>query len=89
MISYMTLLLAILMLALCLQTANSQPHSLTLSSCCNNLMKVRLKKAKIERFYHPHGCTRKDVVFVTKRGLQFCADPKEDWVKNIIKKLSK
>ncbi|RXM31199.1 Tyrosine aminotransferase, partial [Acipenser ruthenus] len=37
-------------------------HSLTLSSCCNNLMKVRPKKAKIERFYHPRGCTRNDVV---------------------------
>ncbi|KAK6479959.1 hypothetical protein HHUSO_G19116 [Huso huso] len=90
MISYKALLLATLLLALCLQAAKSQPRSVNHSKqiCSCKVMQAKVIKAKIESFFHSSGCTRKVVVFTTKRGLLFCADPEEDWVKKEIQKLS-
>ncbi|XP_020818985.1 C-C motif chemokine 3-like 1 [Phascolarctos cinereus] len=32
-------------------------------------------------------CGKKGVVFITKRGLDICANPKEEWVQRIMKQL--
>ncbi|XP_048845863.1 C-C motif chemokine 20-like [Brienomyrus brachyistius] len=45
---------------------------------------VRYKKQEVDG-----GCNIPAIVFITKRGKSFCADPKEQWVKKLMSILNK
>nr|XP_046229204.1 chemokine (C-C motif) ligand 38, duplicate 4 [Scatophagus argus] len=55
------------------------------SECCFKFYTKRLPKDKVMSYkYVDPRCAKRSVIFVMKKGGEFCVDPSVQWVKNII-----
>ncbi|XP_062240498.1 C-C motif chemokine 36.1 [Platichthys flesus] len=65
-------------------------HALGPSDCCFGFYKVTLPKTRISSYQETDDrCTKKAIVFTTKRSRNICVDPKLRWVQRIVKQLDK
>ncbi|XP_070788050.1 C-C motif chemokine 5-like [Pituophis catenifer annectens] len=59
------------------------------NSCCFDFVRRPIPLKNLKSFYYTNGrCSKSAVVFVTKRDLERCANPSEQWVQDRIRDLS-
>ncbi|XP_044531494.1 C-C motif chemokine 3-like [Gracilinanus agilis] len=60
----------------------------TPSACCFSYTSRRIPPAFLVDFYETSSkCSKSAIIFITKKGYQACADPREPWVQKNIKNL--
>lgn len=88
-----TWLLAILaLLTVVLQATEAGPYAANVedSTCCQSYARRPLPHSALKDFYWTSlNCRRPGVVLLTIRDLEICADPRQAWVKRILRKLNK
>uniref|UniRef100_W5MVN6 C-C motif chemokine n=2 Tax=Lepisosteus oculatus TaxID=7918 RepID=W5MVN6_LEPOC len=78
------LVLAALLLAALCAPALSQNSNLP-SECCFNYYPKRIFKRLVVKYELTRkDCSKKGVIFTSMKGFRICADPRIDWVKQVI-----
>ncbi|XP_012581586.1 PREDICTED: C-C motif chemokine 14 [Condylura cristata] len=55
------------------------------AECCFNFTVHKVLRSRITWYYETSSqCSRPGIVFITKKGISICADPREDWVQDYI-----
>ncbi|NXS84913.1 CCL4 protein, partial [Erpornis zantholeuca] len=73
--------LAILIAAFCYQTSAAPLGSDPPTACCFSYTAKPLPRDFVRDYYETNSrCSQEAVVFITKKGREVCADPKEEWV---------
>ncbi|XP_073692093.1 C-C motif chemokine 13-like [Garra rufa] len=58
----------------------------TPSECCFKFYGRKISVHKLDSYMETRmDCLKPGVIFVTKKGLRLCADPKLSWVRNVMK----
>ncbi|XP_027627638.1 C-C motif chemokine 22 [Tupaia chinensis] len=85
-----SLLAALIILAVVLPSTDAGPYGANVedSVCCQNYARHALPSRAVKHFYWTSpSCRRPGVVLLTLRDWEICADPRQAWVKRIMKKL--
>ncbi|XP_052052161.1 C-C motif chemokine 12-like [Apodemus sylvaticus] len=85
-----TLLCLLLIAATISPQVLAGPESVfTPNACCHNVakQKIPIRRLKSYRRITSSQCPREAVIFKTILNKEFCADPKEKWVKDYINRL--
>ncbi|XP_021510676.1 C-C motif chemokine 22 [Meriones unguiculatus] len=85
------LLVALLLLAVALETADAGPYGANVedSTCCQDHIRHPLPPRVVKDFYWTSkSCRKPGVVLVTIKDRDICADPRLSWVKRILRKLA-
>ncbi|NXP73727.1 CCL4 protein, partial [Ramphastos sulfuratus] len=81
------LFVLLLITASCSQTL-SGPAGSDLPICCFSYTHHKLPRKLIRRYYSTsNSCTLPAIVFITKKGLQVCANPNDSWVRSYLEKV--
>nr|XP_004664531.1 C-C motif chemokine 3 [Jaculus jaculus] len=73
-------LASLAVLALCTQVLSGPYGANTPTSCCFSYSWQIPRKFIVDYFETSSLCSQPGVIFLTKKGRQLCADPKESWV---------
>ncbi|XP_012973738.2 C-C motif chemokine 16 [Mesocricetus auratus] len=80
------LFLAILSTAFALYIRQRMPESIKpLPNCCHKYYEKELPKKRVAGYKEALNCHLPAIIFVTKKNVEVCANPKEEWVKEYIK----
>lgn len=80
------LLLAILSTASAFYNRQRMPESIKpLPNCCHKYYEKVLPKKRVAGYKEALSCHLPGIIFVTKKNLEVCANPNEEWVKEYIK----
>ncbi|NXY22706.1 CCL4 protein, partial [Atrichornis clamosus] len=80
--------LTILIAALCYQMAAAPSGSDPPTSCCFSYIPRQLPRSFVRDYYETNSqCSQPAVVFITRKGREVCADPREDWVQQYVNEL--
>ncbi|KAF4088665.1 hypothetical protein AMELA_G00057370, partial [Ameiurus melas] len=75
----------LLLLLVCHQTFTMARTANGASKCCFEFLKRPLPTANVVSYEETRSdCSVPGVILTTKKNLRICADPEEDWVKQII-----
>ncbi|XP_066492627.1 C-C motif chemokine 5-like [Tiliqua scincoides] len=67
-------------------TASSFPADTVTTLCCTAFVSRPIRPQLLTSYsYTSESCPFRAVVFVTKRGRSFCADPNDEWVLSTIR----
>ncbi|XP_009901641.1 C-C motif chemokine 3-like [Dryobates pubescens] len=81
-------LFALLLIAVSCSQTFAAPAGPDSSACCFSYTHQKLPKKLIELYYRTSdSCALPAVVFITKKGRQVCANPKDSWVQNYLQNL--
>ncbi|XP_008066240.1 C-C motif chemokine 22 [Carlito syrichta] len=84
------LLAALILLAVTIQATEAGPYGANVedSICCRDYIYRPLSTHLVKYFYWTsNSCRKPGVILLTIRNKEICADPRQNWVKNIIRKL--
>uniref|UniRef100_A0A8C3YMC8 C-C motif chemokine ligand 24 n=1 Tax=Catagonus wagneri TaxID=51154 RepID=A0A8C3YMC8_9CETA len=84
-----TVVATLLLLVLC-PCIFAPADSVTLpSSCCLSFISKKIPASRVASYQLSNGsvCPQAGVIFTTKKGQQFCGDPKQLWVQKYMKNL--
>ncbi|XP_034559334.1 C-C motif chemokine 20a.3 [Notolabrus celidotus] len=87
MVSIKALVMGVTLLTLCLLTTNT---SAVHPGCCRSYMKTKLPFLQIKGYAvqsDQEMCPINAIIFLTKKGKLFCADPALNWVMDSINRL--
>ncbi|XP_040829734.1 C-C motif chemokine 24-like [Ochotona curzoniae] len=58
-------------------------------SCCMSFATTKIPRSRVVGYQLSNGsmCPRAGVIFLTKKGLKLCGDPRQPWVQSYIKNL--
>ncbi|XP_036623595.1 C-C motif chemokine 4-like [Trichosurus vulpecula] len=74
--------------AFCYQVSSLTVGSDTPTACCFSYTSRKIPRAFVVDFYETSSqCSQPAIIFLTKRGHQACANPKEPWVQKYVKEL--
>ncbi|KAM6118436.1 C-C motif chemokine 4 homolog [Phoenicopterus ruber ruber] len=80
--------LAVLVATFCYQTSAAPIASDPPTSCCFTYTSRQLPRTFVVEYYETNSkCSQPAVVFVTKKGHEVCANPKQDWVQQYMNDL--
>ncbi|NXA82070.1 CCL4 protein, partial [Thryothorus ludovicianus] len=80
--------LAILIAVFCYQTSAAPLGSDPPTSCCFSYVSRQLPRSFVKDYYETNSqCSQPAVVFITRKGREVCANPKEDWVQQYVNEL--
>ncbi|TKC35485.1 hypothetical protein EI555_004132, partial [Monodon monoceros] len=80
------LLLVLITVALGSKTESYSGGPYHPSECCYSYVTRPIRKQWISGYYETSSqCSKPGIVFITKNGRQFCANPSDDWVQDYIK----
>ncbi|XP_004587252.2 C-C motif chemokine 24 [Ochotona princeps] len=59
------------------------------ASCCMSFATTKIPRSRVVGYQLSNGsmCPRAGVIFLTKKGLKLCGDPRQPWVQSYIKNL--
>ncbi|KAM9000466.1 C-C motif chemokine 5 [Sarcophilus harrisii] len=82
------LILVLIAAALCCQV-HASPDGPDTPVCCFIFTSKKIpSKLVVNYSATSNRCAKEAVIFITKQGLNICANPKEQWVQNIMKLLN-
>ncbi|XP_003934172.1 C-C motif chemokine 24 [Saimiri boliviensis] len=89
MASPMTVVTSLLFLAVCAHHIIPTDSVMLPSSCCMLFISKRLPENRVASYQLSNRsvCPNAGVIFTTKKGHQFCGDPKQEWVQRYMKNL--
>ncbi|NXT67726.1 CCL4 protein, partial [Chaetops frenatus] len=80
--------LAILIAAFCYRTSAAPIGSDPPTSCCFSYISGYLPRRLVKGYYETSSlCSQNAIVFITRKGREVCANPKEDWVQKHMSEL--
>ncbi|NWI64433.1 CCL4 protein, partial [Todus mexicanus] len=80
--------LAFLLIAASCSQTFCGPAGPDLHICCLTYTKHKLPWKLIQRYYSTSStCSKPAIMFITKRGRQVCANPKDTWVQSYLQNL--
>ncbi|NXD81647.1 CCL4 protein, partial [Halcyon senegalensis] len=80
--------LALLLIAASCSQTFSGPAGPDLPVCCLTYTQHKLPRKLILQYYRTSTtCTLPAIVFITKKGRQVCANPKDSWVQSYLQNL--
>ncbi|XP_031192853.1 C-C motif chemokine 22 [Mastomys coucha] len=85
------LLVALVLLAAAIQTSDAGPYGANVedSICCQDYIRHPLPPRLVKEFFWTSkSCRKPGVVLVTIKNRDICADPKQGWVKKLLRKLA-
>ncbi|XP_053348981.1 uncharacterized protein LOC128519295 isoform X2 [Clarias gariepinus] len=86
-------LLMVLLVFACLQSFTMAQHSFYTGlhgreTCCFRFMRIRISSRTITDYRKTErGCTKPGIIFTSRNGRHYCADPEVQWVKKIMDKI--
>ncbi|XP_068946024.1 C-C motif chemokine 2-like [Petaurus breviceps papuanus] len=89
-VSGAVLSLVLIIAALCCQVHASPDGPSTPTTCCFDYTTRKIPLNRVVSYEVTSSrCAKEGVIFVTRRGLQICTNPKEQWVQDIRDHLDK
>ncbi|XP_021026600.1 C-C motif chemokine 22 [Mus caroli] len=85
------LLVALVLLAVAIQTSDAGPYGANVedSICCQDYIRHPLPSRLVKEFFWTSkSCRKPGVVLITVKNRDICADPRQVWVKKLLRKLS-
>ncbi|XP_051039123.1 C-C motif chemokine 16 [Phodopus roborovskii] len=80
------ILLTILTTAFAFYIRPRMPESIKpVPNCCHKYYEKELPKRRVSGYKEALNCHLPAIIFVTKKNVEVCANPKEEWVKEYIK----
>ncbi|XP_032388292.1 C-C motif chemokine 20 [Etheostoma spectabile] len=82
-----TLFILLILSCLCLALAQT-----SFDDCCLKYVKRMSKRTQLHAVKYRHqvtdgGCNIAAVIFTMRKGVEFCTDPRDPWVKNLMMKI--